>query len=512
MSFTTHNDSNELKPSSSPQCNDFNNHNADDVDSDYNSMFGGDSGDEDDMFGSSDNSHDDENKTNNNSLKEEEQYKSTIGNAKEENTIISHSKDEDIPPQQHVQANEKKSIPSSSSTMKIPRKMINSNNKNSSSSGNMNSRKRRRVSSPPLPSTGAAVDNTIAPSFDIETYNEYALSIVDSPSFAIDDDDDEEYDTMASIINTNATTNSIAKKFAASKKPTLKLLDPDQYPKFDMDDFMRIMRSWDFIHDLNQSMKKRPQVGNDVDSDDDDDDDNANHKIGDNTSQSKQQQQQSLPDEFHCHEQYTASFCPLLLNEIKAQIISDVTTLKTQQVIPLSKMVQAVKAVIKLPSGCKSREENYNDYLTLHITAPSNNHGRIGHNSSNSSSSAGGGYSSSSRSNKIPQQFMSRSEFVQNEMVLLITEPSFLDQAFKGNLKLNKSNGTKKSAYSMATLLSNASPFVVNRLGVVGVVMQRSKNLQSGVVIQISDGLLKNNVGKEFDICLLRLGHCVTCK
>ncbi len=495
MSFTTNNDSDELKlkPSSSPpQCNDYNNHNTDDVDSDYDSMFGGYS-DEDDMFGSSNNSDDENNKTtsNNDNLQKEEQYNSTIGNVKEDNTSISHSKHKDIP-QQPVQANEKKSIPSSSITMKIPRKMTNSNNK--SSSGNMNSRKRRRVSSP-LPPTGEAVDNAVAPSFDIETYNEYALSIVDSPSFAIDDD--EEYD-ITSMASTHATTNITTNKFAASKKPTLKLLDPDQYPKFDMDDFMRVMRSWDFIHDLNQSIKKRPQVDNEDDSDDDD----TNHRIGDNTSQSKQQQQQPLPDEFHCHEQYTASFCPLLLHEIKAQIISDVTTLKTQQVIQLSKMVQAVKAVIKLPSGCKSRDENYNDYLTLHITAPSKNHGRIGH--STVCGSGGGGYSSSFRSN--------RSEFVQNEMVLLITEPSFLDQAFKGNLKLNKNNGTKKSAYSMATLLSNASPFVRDRLGVVGVVMQRSKNLQSGVVIQISDGLLKNNVGKEFDICLLRLGHCVTGK
>jgi hypothetical protein len=220
-------------------------------------------------------------------------------------------------------------------------------------------------------------------------------------------------------------------------------------------------------------------------------------------STQQQQQQKPLPDDFHCHEQYVALWGNLLLTEIKAQIISDVTSVCSPN-LPLSKLAQPVDVIVKNMSKRSNggdSEDNYSEFLTLNIS--SSNQGRFGN---------GGGGGGNGRGGT----FISRNEFVQNEMVLLITEPSFLDQANKGNLKVNTSGSdgrsAKKSTYCMMTLLSNASPFVSGRLGVVGIVMQRSKNLKSGLVVQISKRFLKGNTPDRFNLCLLRLGYSVTGK
>ena len=463
-----------------------------DIDSDFDSMFGDDSSkssnDEEDMFGddSSINNNDSDNHRNDGNIHQIEN-----GTKIEEcsSTIVSSNKMTTSSEQDEKQP-----------TIKIPRKRELPYQKRSS----LIPKKSRKVPSIEPTSNDKSISigtSNVLPSFDIHSYNEYS-----SYHDTLCNEDDKEYNNHE---EEKRVITKVNERYDSSTSSSLKVLEPDQYPKFDIDEFWRIFRSWDFIHDLNQLMQKQPKAQHD-------EYDNctiktrivtsatAGSKV---TNETSQQKIIALPDEFHCHEQYSALWSPLLISEIKAQIISDITTpLKTQSV-PLSNLAQPVKVIVKHPNGNKNREENYNEYLTLNISML--NQGR----SHKQSGQHGSMALSSSRGAKSVQHSMSRNEFVQNELILLMTEPSFLDQASKGLLKDNNSSddsAKKKSTYSMMTLLSNASPLINSRLGIVGVVTQRSKSLQSGLVAHISRRLLKRDAPIEFELCLIRLGHCVT--
>ena len=389
-------------------------------------------------------------------------------------------------------------ISKSNQSKKIPRK----NAALSSSGSNNNSiRKKRKLSPSTLSKLSSSQyggggslshDTTTSPSFDIDTYN-YSPSFDDFGSSVLTTDKalvsaSTSASSSASVSRTTHGSSS-SSSIVTHKNPKqqIPLLRPDQYPSFGMDEFWRTFRAWNFIHDLNQSIKKQQQ---------------QQHQ-----QENKEKIEPPLPEDFHCHEQYVALWSPLLLREIKAQIISDVTSLKSSSV-PLSKFAQSVNVTVKNSGSSRSGEENYSDFLTLNISAqaqdPAGGKGggqRYG----------GGGGGAQGRNAKMVQHHASRNEFVQNEMVLLITEPSFLDQACKGSLKVDSSaESGKKSSYCMMTLLSNASQFAKGRLGVVGIVKQRSKSLKSGLIVQISKRLLKSSAPETFGSCLLRLGHCVT--
>ncbi len=449
-------------------------------DSDYDSMFGDDNSDDStSMFGDDDS--DDKNNNNNND--------------NVDGLLLLHvppktgEDDSETKNTHHVSSTETTSsdttiqvIPTKSSTkhetLKIPRKKPNGGTSSASI------RKKRRLSSSISSSAqnphDATADNyyydnknkTDAPSFDINSYYDYPNDAIDPTLF---EDVEQTYDSTTSSSTAIPTKKKVL--------PPLKILKPDEYPTCTMNDFWRTFRGWDFLKELNQSVKKQ------------------------SSSNLEDRDLRPLPDEFHCHEQYIALWSPLLLREAKAQIMSDVSSLHTTS-SPLSKYVQPVQVTVKNAGSSSNNSDE--DHLTLSITLSSQDQ-RSSSQRQTISNHRGG---PQGRSAKIAQNLISRNEYVQNEMVYLITEPSFLDQACKGTLKgMDDSNGkSNTSTYCMMSLILNSSPFSKGKLGVVGVVSQRCKNLKNGLLVQISKRLLKENAPSQFNLFLLRLGHSVTGK
>jgi hypothetical protein len=439
--------------------------------SDYDSMFGdSNSSDNDSMFGDSNKSSDEEQEN------VEEKINKRMGRS---NQVERSSQEVEAGGSSNLQQydsktsrpNEKEAIatksPSSSksmTSMKIPKK--------GNSANSLSSRKRPRHS---LCTTTKNHKSTL---FDISSYNDYSSAL----------------ETQISLDNGAEVTG------LSSSQKQLKLLKPDEYPKFDMDTFWRTLREWDFIDDLNQSMKKKT-------------DPKPKLPLSSSSKSSPPTSIQPLPIDFHCYQQYIALWSPLLLDEIKSQIISDVTSMKSSSVPVLSKLMEPVNVIVKDAKSNRNAEENGIITLNIHATDQPGRKGiAAGGYHSPSNRSTVSSSTSSSRGAKMSQHFFTRKEFAPNELVLLITEPTFLDQASTGNLKVNhnQDRSSTQSSYSLLTLLSNASPFTNGKLGTVGIVMHRSKNLKNGLVVQISSRVLKRSAGDSFNICLFRLGHCIT--
>ena len=263
---------------------------------------------------------------------------------------------------------------------------------------------------------------------------------------------------------------------------------PEDYKSFTMDDFWKALRSWDFVWEVNEQMKRNPKQQQQQSSSAGT---NANEQDFDlSTIVSPPVCVQPLPDDFDCVEQYVALWAPLQLEETKAQILSDVLSNRT---VSFQKLTQPIQATPKRAS------ETYSEYLTLDIVSRSDvagagpNDGVSSQNSSNAisrkRSNAGGGV-----------------EFLQNDLVLITCDSSIVEQAYKGTLRPPDT----KSSYSMSSLLSMASPFVEGRLAIVGVVSARCKGLD-GLVVNVSKRLWKDtkSLGAR-DLFLLKLGTNVT--
>ena len=89
------------------------------------------------------------------------------------------------------------------------------------------------------------------------------------------------------------------------------------YPPVHPDKYWSELRNWDFVKELNNAMKK--------------DDEHESKKIESGAKRSiegfnddKNEKDDSLPDVFESVEQYKALWAPLLINEAKAQLLSDV--------------------------------------------------------------------------------------------------------------------------------------------------------------------------------------------
>jgi len=256
---------------------------------------------------------------------------------------------------------------------------------------------------------------------------------------------------------------------------------PEDYKSFTMDDFWKSLRSWDFVWELNEQMKRNPkqqqQSTNEQDSDL-------------CTIVSSSVRVQPLPDDFDCVEQYVALWAPLQLEETKAQILSDVISSRT---VSFQKLTQPIQATPRRTS------DSYSEHLALDIVSRSvvagPNDGASSQNTSNSisrkRSNAGGGGGGV--------------EFLQNDLVLITCDSSIVEQAYKGTLRPPDT----KSSYSMSSLLSMASPFVEGRLAIVGVVSARCKGLD-GLVVNVSKRLWKDKSLGARDLFLLKLGTNVT--
>jgi len=114
------------------------------------------------------------------------------------------------------------------------------------------------------------------------------------------------------------------------------------YPPIHSDKYWSELRSWDFIKDLNE-MKKR--------------EDNTIKETGtkrpneSNENEKKQENEDSLPDVFDSVAQYKALWAPLLINEAKAQLLSDVSSTQT---------LNGLAVKVELSNHQSSSGEGYN--------------------------------------------------------------------------------------------------------------------------------------------------------
>ena len=263
---------------------------------------------------------------------------------------------------------------------------------------------------------------------------------------------------------------------------------PEEYKSFTMDDFWKSLRSWDFVWEVNEQMKRNPKQQQQQSSSAGT---NANEQDSDlSTIVSPPVRVQPLPDDFDCVEQYVALWAPLQLEETKAQILSDVISNRT---VSFQKLTQPIQATPKRTS------DTYSEHLTLDIVSRSDVAG----------AGPNDGVSSQNTSNAIARKRSNAGgggvEFLQNDLVLITCDSSIVEQAYKGTLRPPDT----KSSYSMSSLLSMASPFVEGRLAIVGVVSARCKGLD-GLVVNVKKLLWKDKSLGARDLFLLKLGTNVT--
>jgi hypothetical protein len=115
--------------------------------------------------------------------------------------------------------------------------------------------------------------------------------------------------SLSSILLSNSNTA----KYLSKDAP--KLLK--HYPKIEPDDYWKNVRDWDFIRELNERMADNRAGGKRMRDDDD-----AKAKNGDEDTH-KTEKQKPLPNTFQSHREYCFLWCPLLLEETRAQLLSD---------------------------------------------------------------------------------------------------------------------------------------------------------------------------------------------
>lgn len=258
--------------------------------------------------------------------------------------------------------------------------------------------------------------------------------------------------------DTNVTRGPKISSDAALKKPPIPLR-PEQYPVFTVESYWSSLRRWNFLMDLNQSMSR----------------------TNDSSKSHDAQEDPVIPNTFHCVEQYIATWAPLQLKETKAQIISDVCS--SLSVGESSARVSCLPVTVA-PSK-QTAVQSRSDCISIKITRRSIEKPQP---VSNQSSSA-----------------IIGTEFAANDLVLLVCDPSLVEQALLGTLQMP----VVRSSYSINSLLSLASPFVDNRLGIIGIVTTWGKVSDHGLTVSVAKQLWKNKRGSS-DLFLLGLGSNVT--
>ena len=278
-----------------------------------------------------------------------------------------------------------------------------------------------------------------------------------SPGTMINTTTTNPHETNATI-HPKISSDAGEKKFDSALKRPLIPLRPEQYPVFTVENYWSSLRRWNFLMDLNQSISRTNE-----------------------SNQSSEQDGPVIPDTFHCAEQYIATWAPLQLKETKAQIISDVcSSLSSGE---SSTRASCLPVTVTPPK--QTPDHSHLDFLSVQITyrnihkpQPATNH----------SFSA-----------------LLGTEYAVNDLVLLVCDPSILEQALQGRLQIPVIH----SSYSINSLLSLASPFVDNRLGIIGIVTTRGKMSDNCLTVSIAQQLWKNK-RRSHELFLLRLGSNVT--
>ena len=235
------------------------------------------------------------------------------------------------------------------------------------------------------------------------------------------------------------------------------------YPHVGFENFWCTLRAWDFLKDLNEHNSSRG-VGRDRNTISE----NSISKIETQTMRAPSLLSSStivLPDKFESHQQYKALWSPLLLRESKSQIISDILSSTDINIIPVN-----VTPTLEI--------DRDNDIITLKIR-----------------------HRSSSRVNNSVRSGEFKRGYFTNDLILLTTDPSSIENAFKG--VLNNENDT-----NTISLLSFKS-IVTERRGIIGVVANRSR-IDGNLLVNVSRRLCDPNWVDSVDMALLRVKYQIT--
>jgi senataxin len=123
-------------------------------------------------------------------------------------------------------------------------------------------------------------------------------------------------------------SNKVTAKYLSKDAP--KLLK--HYPKVEPNDYWKNLRAWDFVRDLNEKVGEGKKVGNSKDGNaaaaaagkrSRDDSKLTDVKSDSSVKDQKETKLQPVPNRFSSHREYCAIWSPLLMNETRAQLLSD---------------------------------------------------------------------------------------------------------------------------------------------------------------------------------------------
>ncbi|KAL7506566.1 hypothetical protein ACHAXN_003823 [Cyclotella atomus] len=122
-------------------------------------------------------------------------------------------------------------------------------------------------------------------------------------------------------------SNKVTAKYLSKDAP--KLLK--HYPKVEPNDYWKNLRAWDFVRDLNEKVGEGKKVSNSKDGNaaaaagkrSRDDSKLTDVKSDSSVKDQKETKLQPVPNRFSSHREYCAIWSPLLMNETRAQLLSD---------------------------------------------------------------------------------------------------------------------------------------------------------------------------------------------
>ena len=240
----------------------------------------------------------------------------------------------------------------------------------------------------------------------------------------------------------------------------------------DSDYFWKSLRNWNYIEDLIKSIRSQIHTKS-----------NENNippetlglQGSDSVVQESERTKQPIPNNFQSPKQYKSIWAPLLMEETKSQMLAEICPLASR----LPHMLISVKAT---PTRLS---DEHSDVVTLNLSIQSSkeNESTLIMTEKPSSKALGN----------------NRTEFAVNDLVLLVLDIDIFQAACEGSHYLAKP----------ASLLSYTSPLIKDRFGAIGVVINRTKNVE-GLLVNVSRKLWKRV--EPAQIYLLRLNDSITGK
>ena len=240
----------------------------------------------------------------------------------------------------------------------------------------------------------------------------------------------------------------------------------------DIDYFWKSLRNWNYIDDLIKSIRSQIHTKS---NENNICPETLGHQMTDSIAPESDRSKQPIPNTFQSPKQYKSIWAPLLMEETKSQMLSEICPLASR----LPQMLISVQA-----TPTRLSDEN-SDVVTLNISVQTSKEKECTLIMTEKPSSKILGHN--------------RTEFVTNDLVLLVPDIDLFQAACEGSHFFAKP----------VSLLSYTSPLIKDRFGAIGIVMNRTKNVE-GLLVSVSRKLWKRVEPSR--IYLLRLNDSITGK